>query len=937
MRGRFANGNVSKGCLLYCVVALLAIIGIGLLMAWAGRAFNARSRPAEAPAAEAARVVETPRVTEKPRVAERTNPIQGPTQRLAILPAFVDEDCTSEWRSALNSFDARVQAELLANWNVEVLSRAGLSAVAFESKLRAATDAQEPALRVLPADAVMISVFDTTRHELRVHITLIRESTELGQPLIIAVNSAADLRDRVPAEAARQIAHAAQLGGKDRTVGLSPPPPLPGGATLALALFDPVSVDGRQSKATVEQAPLLRAVLEQTLATGAVGEVRLLERDETARLLEEQTLKALATPGAEANAASRIGRIRKADLILLPVAQARADRESESILFAIEATTGRMLDCVSWRGATGAPPPLPPIRDFLVRAARGAGLARSTGKPDGVHERYIEAELLVSLLEKWNGLRMSVATRSQIAIRLADAALGLVADDPERTQRMIEALIEEALPAPIHPLAGKFLSHDFHENEIEALRKSGQLAALRSAARHVFELPLQELGRDQSAARCVLAARFWNRMGEHDKVVAEVGDAPWERFGKAKSDQIVFELAVAQMGLGRHEACIATLAKIDSPSRAVRRFEMDAYRAMGDEAKEWEFLWDHRESIGFSPDRLAHLLDLAPKYGKSHEALQFLANDAHEWARDELVVQFAVIRVRLAINQTDLAASDAQCVLLNARRMGDSDAIKEAEGILAKVGAPALDHLLPIGEYLKLPSDCVIHLIHDQTVPPKQALATARYLADFWRCPVLVWPVTFSAKQLSFYHPLAQAIDSRKLHSLLKQARLPRQRAITCVFLTQEKFVVPGSDVFSTFSPRVEVLSIHYFSKYAAWDTRPLPLITAIAVSHCGSVRRALEERLHADSDIANDFAPLQPDIFCNNGHLTMNRFELGVSSRTAKVAARLTWEEIQATLDADPGSYYETEPTDRALVDDLSKQLGSLSPKVVAPGTVAK
>lgn len=906
-RGDNARGSISRVGLLFCAMVMLAFMALYV---------NRQEKEGE----EAV-----------DQNAGKIPALPGPTQRIAVLPAFVDFECSSEWRRALNSFDARVQAELLSNWDVEVLDRAGLSTVAFEGKLRAASDVQSQMLRVLPADVELISVFDMARCELRIYVSPIRGPVHLGSPMTIKVNSPSDLRDRVPIEAARLVARAARLGGKGEAAAK---PTGPSGRTLSVALVDFVSVDGRQSSAAVTQAPLLRAMLEQTIASGEVGNVRLLERDARARLLEEQAYRTLGTTGASVNAANQIGRMQKADLVLLPVTQEEQNNELEVILFAIEATTGRIQGCVFWRDDIRKQPDSRLIRDFLIRSAQGVRLNYPEEKSEEANQRYRESQLLVSLPTQWQGLRMSVASESQIGIRLADAVLGLVADDPRQTEKAIRALLEVSIPAPSHPLAISFVPHGWHEREIDDLRKSGQLASLRASARCVFELPLQEICRDPSAARVGLAAEFWNRMGEYSRALAETEKVSVDRLGEEGSDEVVLEIALAQMGLGHYAECIATLSKIDGHSWKAQRIEMDAYRALGDETKELAFLWDRRAAIGSSADRLARLLDLAARHDKGREALQFLANESHGWARDELFVQFAVIRARLAVGQTDLAASDAQCVLLNARRKGDNEAVKEAENVLARVGAPALDHLFPIGDYLKLPPDCVIHLIHDETVPASFALATAKHLAGFWQCPVHVWPVKLNLRQFSFFQPLSQAIDSERLHHYLKFARLPRQRAVTCVLLTQEKFFVADvGDVYSTFSARLEVLSNHYFAKFAESDRRPLPLITAIAASGCYSVRWAMEKHLQADRDIANDFAPLQPDVFCNNGSLIMDRFELGVSARTAKVAGQLHWSEIQAAIDADvPRDDGEMLPGDRALLDSLSRQLENLKPTVVVP-----
>ena len=115
-------------------------------------------------------------------------------------------------------------------------------------------------------------------------------------------------------------------------------------------------------------------------------------------------------------------------------------------------------------------------------------------------------------------------------------------------------------------------------------------------------------------------------------------------------------------------------------------------------------------------------------------------------------------------------------------------------------------------------------------------------------------------------------------------------------------------------------------------------MIDAIVASENRAVKLAITTHLRADSDIGNDFAPIPPDLFSNNGTLVMNRHELGISPRTAAVFREITWDQIAAELARrdEEAEQQRVDPRDRPIVEDLSRQLQAAKPEIVQPTTPA-
>jgi len=119
--------------------------------------------------------------------------------------------------------------------------------------------------------------------------------------------------------------------------------------------------------------------------------------------------------------------------------------------------------------------------------------------PDDRERRHAEARFLERLEDAWSGLRQGAATEAQLAIRMADAGLGLGHDDEALMMEIIETYLYAAAPSAHWPMRFEYEPTNSWVAQVRTLRESGQLAQLHREARSVLELPLTELARGDSS------------------------------------------------------------------------------------------------------------------------------------------------------------------------------------------------------------------------------------------------------------------------------------------------------------------------------------------------------------------------------------------------------------------------------------------------------
>jgi hypothetical protein len=849
--------------------------------------------------------------------------------RVAFLPSFTDFDQKNALRTALTAYDARLQAELLAGWNAEVLGRSGLSTVVFEQKLRS-SDQASAGISVLPADTLVLSVLDLQRNELRVHLNAVKAEMKAADAKVFKVKNADHLATGLPEEVSRYLATSLKLSPAAPTTA-----PSVGTERLTCALLEPVSAGGaREDKATI--SPLIRAVLEPALASDPTG-LELVERSEAAKLLEEKALGETWNP----NAASKLGRLVKADLVLVPFIYYQDAKRIHTHLFALDVATGRVLACQSWSGAPLDPPPADKIHGLLAAGAAAARESKKNPIADNPSQRHAEAKYLLSLSDSWLGLRQSIATEAELALRLLDAGLALSHDDPALMSKLAAEFALDAVPSPPHALAYDYHPHRDDYREIRELEKSGQLALIRAEGRRILEIPLTErakTGDDWDKRRL---ASLYLGLGEPDRALQVATDGkPLAEM--SQNDAIYERIAEILMAQKRYQECIDLVKARKKWSRFSTFLLGDAYRATGN--KKEEFLLWHRNPVaaGTTKDRLIRYLELGRESEFPKAVIARVVRLANAWTRTDPLVVGSFIRTRVAAGQSDMAASEAQCIRLVARKKQDSALLKQADAVLKELKVTPLDKLGTPAEVLTFSPDCRIHLIHDQTIQPDYARKVAEHLAGFWGCPVEIRSIQFDAAKSPFYEKVAQSVVGRPLAQTLLRASAPPGPSLGTVFLTHTKLISKErdyvGDIYSVPAGDVTVLSDHYFEKYKGADTRDLSLATAIAAASLEGPAQILETDCYDSDDWSTSFAPLPPDVFTENGVLSVVALDLGVSPYTAallkKHEPRQLIQAIAEYRQSKMKSAKEESLGDEALARQLGEQITRATPILVSPSS---
>ncbi|NQW99331.1 hypothetical protein HQ447_01640, partial [bacterium] len=774
---------------------------------------------------------------------------------------------------------------------------------------------------------------DQAKKQLRVFVNRVGTGMTLGEPVIFPIKDSGEIANQLPGVVARHVARVAGL------VLHSPSAPnkAPQEKPLICSLLEPVSAGGAQADLSTI-SPLVRAVLESVVASDDV-KATLVERTQTAQLLDEKALA--ATHGLNANGATDLGRMVKADLILIPFIHFQDSRKIGTDLFAVDVATGRLLACRSWSGALLDAPPAGAVKELLQEGLRAAGESIARPVADDPELRHAEARFIISLKQGWAGLRQRVATEAELSIRLGDASLALASDEPAIMRTSAATFYQAATPGAIYPLQLEYNPTDERLQQIRELKKTGQLDLIRQQARQIFELPMTELAKNNTDKDLQSLGELWIRLGDPEKGWATLNRGGQSLDELSAKSPFYQALVVALMNLGRYQEAVDLLERRGKWSPLCTAMMLDAYRALENKKREFELMRANPSSACKTDRMTARFLDLGRDQAQAGPAIGNVIATANAWVMSSQLVRMALIRARISAGQMDFAIADAQCALIAATKVDDSAARKEITGILTDLGAKPLATLPVPRDFMTLPGDCRIDLIHDQTVDPKYVAEVAAHVARFWGCAVHVRSIRLDAAKFSCYRKLSQALEGNVFAETLARVDLPGGPTLGTVWLTQTKLISNKQsyvgDIYSVDRGALTLLSDHYFRKFKSSDARPLPLITAIAAARLNRVSRKLLADSKVQGSWANVFSPPPPDLFSTNGNLHLAALDLGISPGTGAFLKNVSASDLvnyAPKIDSSsrtkqaPGPV----PADEPLIVDLRNQISQAKPTLISP-----
>ena len=819
-----------------------------------------------------------------------------PAPRIAVLPSLSESGSHGSARWWLAGFDAALQAELLKNWNVVMLSRAGLSNVVFEQKLALANGKSDLPPQVPAADHLVFSILDTQRRELRMHVMQVSDDMKLTPARIFQYNDFQDLGGSFAKSVAAELGKQLRLDPAEKSEAKPPAADTP----LKVALLNPIAA--RSVKASISQiAPVLRANLEIALAE-APFPVELVERERVDALMEELALG--ESGAAEANGAARFGTLAGADLILMPYIHPASGENIHVTVLAIESGHGRIVAGRSWTGGALEAPP----ETFLAALSTEAITRRAAAVPEspgGAAMRNAEAVFLTGLRNASMGLRLPAVVEAELCLTWADAALALSHDNRETMRDAAVGLLFYSIPF-YNQLALKY--HAPRERVADHIEdvESGIIGELRLQARRIFTMPLMDLTTDGNTTDLARVMTLHLRTGDPQAALSFA-----ENQARPLDELLTFFYfracyAETLIELGRFRDCAALLHNVPYKDLRYGAFSLrlDAYRAVGDKRREFESLWFNAKDMDdFRETDMARFFEIGPDFVTPDRVLTVYGRFAGAWRRDTPLIREPLVRLRIKAGQTEHAISDAQCAYLSYRLEDDKDGMQRMADILKDLKSALIEALPRAAEFIRLLPNTRFDLIHDRGVPAQRAAATARLLATQWGCEVHVIPLDLDITRLSTYRQLARSVDGSELADCLSYAARKDDPLLQTIVLTSAKLHTGtagegGADIFgqATHFGATEVISTYYFERQSRGNRRLVEEDLVIASSP-----EVVSMKLR---NLANEkkerFVPMPPDMMATSIRLGLSHRLPGVSPDTGRLMAEVEPEEWKrAAIDA--------------------------------------
>lgn len=851
--------------------------------------------------------------------------------RLAILPLMYDMELENDVRQAAGGFDARLQAELLTLWDVELVSRTHLGTVAFEKKLRIAEDADGES--ILPAEAVVVPVLDSVARQLRLYVVPVREGMTVPQPRLLRIINSRDLNGSLVSEAAKLVAMDARLAlhsGAVTPVGELDRP-------LTCALLPPVCHDNVR-QAAESQSPMIHAAIEQSLTSFETGKVTLVDRTHLAALLDEKMRSELSQEWSP-NAAARIGLMAKADLLLIPCVHALNPRTVRTDLFAVEVRGGRIVACATWEGVADAPPPLEKVTSVLKEGIAHHGSDSPLSAVQRREMRHAEATFLPDMVNDVGHMRVSAASMQGVSLRVADAVVGLCADDEALMGKLLDEFWERTIPNYLYALQPKYNPFDQQGGylaERVRLKKSGLLSRMQAEARQVLERPLTELAKTGGDGDKSRLAQFYLKLDEPEKALSLLMEGISSLEELAKNDGRYAAAATALLDLGRYQECADLVFSREKPSPYAWERGVIAYRELGDKEREFEALWQWRTYQPSSADFLVRRLELAVELGRAAQMVDYITGSWNYGATNTTPVRLAIVKARLAAGQTEYAISDAQCALICERIDNKNQtAITDLEAMLAKENVAPLDRLPLPREFIKVPGTWCIQLAHDQSIKPAHARAVAELLADAWGCTVKVWGLKIDTPRLSFYDRFKDTVDADGMTRLLARADLPADPHLAFVYLTRLKSTLTSNSSFINVAKH-RTRSMDYVSDYYVLVYNPQLSVIQTDAALCSglvTISQFLNEEIWRPTHSGASYETFDPDALAIFQNFNFSRRSLGVSPLTGRLLAQIKPEALRAYVDEETVRARRRGArgtNDKSVVQDISNQFATLRPVIV-------
>ena len=821
------------------------------------------------------------------------------TKYVAVIPPLIESAWSADERQTAADFQNALQAELYKGYDLQIVSRSQLSTIAFENKARLLKNPELRKFNVIPCQNIVLSVYRAKEKSVSIFAIENKKNTKPGKAIEISVKGRKDVLSSAKKAAdllAKRLKISPRKAKVITAIGKK-------GKLVAVAINS-----STKDSLTSEFAPQMEYLADQLTiclqeAADQGNDLQLIDRKHLADVMAELKI-------SEADITTELSPvdIQGADLILQPVVFSDGSK-LHNVISAIDPQTSVILNM-----ADVDPDALDvkAVQKFIADSI--SYKSKNTISDEGsLRLRDLESQFYANQLANLLGLRMSEEGKRALKFELAQASVGLCADDLVRTQK--------ALGRVISKVSGSSLPESYKEEY----------------KRHLF-LAVEELENVFNLQSTFVQSKFWATLGDEAKSLECVtrDEAAGYRAKLYESE------ARALYNLKRYQECVDLVLARKRFSTYTMFLVTDSYKNLGQFEKEQELLYRNIKSAGKSISRLFRVLTLTRKYKGPEKAIYFWAHFAHKWARLHPKVLMELAECYIDTGEKEFAADIYQSILWRAKT--DNKQLNEAKPFIESaksslkqmgISEKSYREITP-ASVLNLDKSTSVEVITDDSIPLVDVQKACQEFSDFWGLEIHIYYNTINFTESDSYDPVRKTLDIKPVTMALNHhSEMKSATSVQRYFLTRKQLIsirkngYRGS-VFSSYGMNYGLYTTHYINKFKGYDKRPLEHITAIMMGGVDVIRRASEQ--NGDRHVLR----IPPYIFSNNSNLSFHEHRLTISHEAASLLKNLSLERLitKATelRELDRKRARENPLTDTKFIQNASQQYLSAKPLIISP-----
>lgn len=821
------------------------------------------------------------------------------TKYVAVIPPLIESAWSANERQTAADFQNALQAELYKGYDLQIVSRSQLSTIAFENKARLAKNPELRKFNVVPCQNIVLSVYRAKEKAVSIFAIENKKNTKPGKAIEISVMGRKDVLSSAK-KAAELLAKRLKVSPrKAKDVKIEGKK----GESIAVAINS-----STKDSLTSEFAPQMEYLADQLTiciqeAADLGNHFQLIDRKHLVDVMAELQL-------SEADITTELSPvdIQGADVILQPIVFSDGSKQ-HNVISAIDPQTSVILNM------TEVDPDaldVNAVKKFLADSINYKSKNTISGE-ESLRLRDLESQFYSNQLAKLLGLRMSEEGKRALKLELAQASVGLCADDLVRTRKALSRIISK--------VSGSSLPESYKEEY----------------RRHFF-LAVQEIENVFNLRSTFVQSKFWATLGDEAKSLECItrDEASGYRAELYESE------ARALYNLKRYQECVDLVLARKKFSNYTMFLVADSYGKLGQFEKEQKLLYRNFNGKSNSVPRLLRVLKLTREYRGSGTAINLWDRYANEWARLNPEVMMELAECFIDVDEKQFAADIYQSILWRAEgnKNQHNKAIPfagAAKKAMKKMGVKESDYeKITPASVLNLDKSTSIEIVTDDSIPLKDVKAASQKMADFWGLEVHIYYNTINFTESKAYDPVRKTLNITSLkRALYHHSEMKSPTSVQRYYLTRKQLISISKkgyrgSVFSGNGFNFTVCTTHYLHKYRSSEKRPLDHVTAIMMGGVNVMKRAIE------MNGRDHVLLIPPYVFSNNINLTFHEHRLTISNEAASLLKDLTngqlMEKAAEMRQKDRNLAQKYPLTDSKLIQNASQKYTNAKPIITSP-----